>query len=184
MSDNGHGARNVRQWPWCGFFSLQQFDLGLLETRQLDKANELLDELKQRCLVHDGAANATFKECYFNKAMESGKSLLDKQFKMVPTTCNVLLEVLLKLGRKTEAWALFDQRLGNHTLPSFQAVNSGTFSIMVNDCVQLGKIEETIVAFNKVRTKANSKSFAVDVAEYNNVIARCCENAMLSKAVC
>nr|POE89684.1 pentatricopeptide repeat-containing protein [Quercus suber] len=101
--------------------------------------------------------------------MESYKSLLDRQFKMVPATCNVLLEVLLKHGKKKEALALFDPTLDNHTPPTFQAVNSETFNIMDNECFKPGKFEEV-----------NSKAFQMDVAAgYNNIIAGFYENEML-----
>ncbi|KAG6601852.1 Pentatricopeptide repeat-containing protein, partial [Cucurbita argyrosperma subsp. sororia] len=72
--------------------------------------------------------------------MESYKSLLDRQFKMIPATCNVLLEVLLKHGKKTEALGPYLIRCWITTLaPNFQAVNSDTFNIMVNECFKLGK---------------------------------------------
>ncbi|MED6138948.1 hypothetical protein PIB30_079272 [Stylosanthes scabra] len=150
-------------------------------------ANELFDELKERCLVYDGVVNATYMEWIFNQgrdkeAMDSYKSLLDREFRMTPATCNVLLEVLLKHGKATEAWALFDQMLDNHTPPNFQAVNSDTFNIMVNECFKLGKFGEALATFKKVGTRANSKPFAMDVAGYNNIIAGFCENGMLSDA--
>jgi len=72
--------------------------------------------------------------------------------------------------------------LDNHTPPNFQAVNSDTFNIMVNECFNLGNFEEALATFKKVGTKANSKPFAMDVAGYNNIIARFCENEMLSQA--
>lgn len=178
MLNKGHGADSL---VYNNLIS------GFLNLENLEKANELFDELKERCLVYDGVVNATYMEWYFNKgrdkeAMESYKSLMDRQFRMTPATCNVLLEVLLKHGKKTEAWALFDQMLDNHTPPNFQAVNSDTFNIMVNECFKLGKFSEALATFKKVGTKANSKPFAMDVAGYNNIIARFCENGMLSEA--
>ena len=112
------------------------------------------------------------------EAMESYKSWHDCQFKMVPTTRNVLLEVLLKHGKKKEAMALFESTLDNHTPPTFQVVNSETFNIMVNECFKPGKFEEVIPTFKKVGTKSNSKAFQMDVAGYN-IIARFYENEML-----
>ena len=112
--------------------------------------------------------------------MESYKSLLDRQFKMVPATCNVLLEVLLKHGKKKVVLALFDSTLDNHTPPTFQAVNSETFNIMFNEYFKPGKFEEVIPTLKKVGTKSNSKAFQMDVAAgYNNIIARFYENEML-----
>ncbi|XP_054814546.1 pentatricopeptide repeat-containing protein At1g10270 isoform X2 [Prosopis cineraria] len=178
MLNKGHGADSL---VYNNLIS------GFLNLGNLEKANELFDELKERCLVYDGVVNATYMEWFFNQgrdkeAMESYKSLMDRQFRMIPATCNVLLEVLLRHGREKEAWALFDQMLDNHTPPNFQAVNSDTFNIMVNECFKLGKISEALSTFKKVGTRANSKPFAMDVAGYNNIISRCCENGMLSEA--
>lgn len=160
---------------------------GFLDLEDFDKANEFFDELKERCLVYDGVVNATFMEWFFNKgrgkeAMESYRSLLDRQFKMTPPTCNVLLEVLLRHGKKKEAWELFDSMLDNHTPPNFQAVNSETFNIMVNECFKEGKFTEAVETFRKVGTKMGSRPFAMDVAGYNNIVVRFAEHGMTSEA--
>ncbi|GKV38731.1 hypothetical protein SLEP1_g46611 [Rubroshorea leprosula] len=160
---------------------------GFLKLGNLEKANELFDELKERCLVYDGVVNATFMEWWFSQgkdkeAMQSYKSWLDRKFRMIPATGNTLLEVLLKHEKKTEAWALFEEMLDSHMPPNIQAVNSDTFSIMVNECFKLGKCEEAIQTFKKAGTKAGSKPFAMDVAGFNNIITRFCELGMLSEA--
>ncbi|GAB2278190.1 Pentatricopeptide repeat-containing protein At1g10270 [Dionaea muscipula] len=160
---------------------------GFLDLGNLDKANELFDELKGRCLVYDGVVSATFMDWFFNQgrekeAMESYKYLLDRQFRMTPATCNVLLEVLLRHDRKKEAWDLFDSMLDNHTPPTVQAVNSETFSIMVNECFKLGKYSEAVETFRKAGTKVASKPFAMDVAGYTNIVVKFCENGMISEA--
>ncbi|RDY14102.1 Pentatricopeptide repeat-containing protein, partial [Mucuna pruriens] len=178
MLSKGHGADSL---VYNNLIS------GFLDLGNFDKANELFDELKERCLVYDGVVNATFMEWFFKKgmdkeAMESYKSLLDRQFRMTPSTCNVLLEVLLKHAKNTEAWALFHHMLDNHTPPNFQAVNSDTFNLMVNECFKLRNFEDALATFKKVGTKPNSKPFAMDVAGYNNIIARFCENGLLSQA--
>ncbi|MBA0750262.1 hypothetical protein Gogos_001680 [Gossypium gossypioides] len=178
MLNKGHGADSL---------VFNNLISGFLNLGNLDKANELFDELKERCLVYDGVVNATFMEWWFNQgkdkeAMESYKSLLDRKFKMPPPTCNTLLEVLLKHGKTKEAWTLFEDMLDNHTPPNTQAVNSDTFNIMVNECFKLGNIEEAIKTFKKVGTKPGSKPFAMDVAGYNNIITRFCEHGMLSEA--
>ncbi|XVF24273.1 hypothetical protein REPUB_Repub13aG0113400 [Reevesia pubescens] len=178
MLNKGHGADSL---------VFNNLISGFLNLGNLDKANELFDELKERCLVYDGVVNATFMEWWFNQgkdkeAMDSYKSLLDRKFKMPPPTCNTLLEVLLKHGKTKEAWALFEDMLDNHTPPNTQAVNSDTFNIMVNECFKLGNFEEAIKTFKKVGTKPGSKPFAMDVAGYNNIIARFCEHGMLSEA--
>ncbi|CAI8585711.1 unnamed protein product [Vicia faba] len=155
--------------------------LGFLELGNLDKANELLDELKERCLVYDGVVKATYMDWFFNQrrdkeAMGSYKSLMDRQFRMISATC--LLEVLLKHGKQKEAWELFDQMLYNHTPPNFQAVNSDTFNIIVNECFKR-KVDEVVSTFRKVGTKPNSKPFIMDVDGYRNIISRYCESGVL-----
>jgi len=154
---------------------------GFLELGNLDKANELFDELKNRCIVYDGVVNATYMEWFFKQgkdkeAMDSYKSLMDREFRMTPATCNVLLEVLLKHDKQKEASELFDQMLDNHTPPNFQAVNSDTFNIMVNECFKHGKFDEAL------GTKINSKPFIMDVAGYRYIISRFCEIGMMSEA--
>ncbi|XP_057251916.1 pentatricopeptide repeat-containing protein At1g10270 isoform X2 [Beta vulgaris subsp. vulgaris] len=158
---------------------------GFLDLDDFDKANEFFDELKERCLVYDGVVNATFMEWFFQRgkgkeAMESYRSLLDRQFKMTPATGNELLEVFLRHEKKKEAWELFDSMLDNHTPPNFQAVNSDTFNIMVNECFREGKYEEAVTTFRKVGIKM--KPFAMDVAGYNNIIVRFAEHGMIHKA--
>jgi len=78
-----------------------------------------------------------------------------------------LLEVLLRHGRETEAWALFDAMLDDHTPPTFQAVNSDTFNLMVNECFRLGKVSEALETFKKVGKGLKTRPFAMDVAGYN-----------------
>ncbi|KAF5742500.1 ACT11D09.4 [Tripterygium wilfordii] len=178
MLNKGHGADSL---VYNNLIS------GFLEMGNLDKANELFDELKERCLVYDGVVNATYMDWFFRQgrdkeAMESYKSLMDRGFKMVPATRNVLLETLLKHGKKAEASYLFEQMLDDHTPPNFQAVNSDTFNIMVNECFKLGKFAEAVDTFKKVGTKPGSRPFTMDVAGYSNIIVRFCENGMLTEA--
>lgn len=160
---------------------------GFLELGNLDKANEFFDELQERCLVFDGVVSATFMDWFFKQgrekeAMEAYKYLLNKQFKMVPATCNVLLEVLVRHGKEKEAWDLFNSMLDNHTPPTFQAVNSDTFNIMVNECFRLGKVSEAMEVFSRVGKGAKSRPFAMDVAGFNNMIARLCDVEKLEDA--
>ncbi|XP_074302528.1 uncharacterized protein LOC141634144 isoform X2 [Silene latifolia] len=160
---------------------------GYLDLGELEKANELFDELKERCLVYDGVVNASFMEWFFvqergKEAMESYRGLLDRELRMTPVTCNVLLEVLLKHGKNKEAWELFDSMLDNHTTPTFQAVNSESFSIMANECFKEGKYDEAVATFRKVGTKMGSRPFVMDVAGYTNMIVRFTEHGMLDEA--
>ncbi|CAN4110762.1 unnamed protein product [Withania somnifera] len=178
MLNKGHGADSL---------VYNNLILGFLNLGNLEKANELFDELKERCTVYDGVVNATFMDCFFKQgkvkeAMESYRSLLDKKYRMVPATCNVLLEVLLRHGRETEAWALFDAMLDDHTPPTFQAVNSDTFNLMVNECFRLGKVSEALETFKKVGKGLKTRAFAMDVAGYNNMITRLSELEMMEEA--
>lgn len=161
--------------------------LGFLNLGNLDKAIELFDELKERCSVYDGVVTATFMDWFFKngrdkEAMDYYRDLLGKEFKMVPATCNVLLETLLRHERTTEAWALFDTMLDRHTPPTFQGVNSETFSIMVNEHCRIGKVLEAIDVFKRVGKKVGSKPFSMDVAGFNNMIIRYCEHDMMEDA--
>nr|GLL23923.1 pentatricopeptide repeat-containing protein At1g10270 isoform X2 [Ipomoea trifida] len=178
MLNKGHGADSL---------VYNNLILGFLELGNLEKANELFDELKERCLVYDGTVNATFMDWFFKQgrereAMDSYKDLLDRKFRMVPATCNALLEVLLKHGRDKEALDLFDAMLDDHTPPVFQAVNSDTFNIMVNECFKLGKVSEAMDTFKKAGKSVKSKPFAMDVAGFNNMITRLCELEMMEEA--
>ncbi|KAI4342225.1 hypothetical protein MLD38_026873 [Melastoma candidum] len=175
MLGKGHGADSL---------VFNNLIKGFLELGNLQKAEELFDELKGRCLVYDGVVNATFMEWYFKQgrdmeALESYSSLLNRKFRMVPATSNVLLEVLLKYGQMKEAWDMFERMLDDHTPPTFQAVNSDTFNLMVNNCFKEGKIEEALTTFRKVGTKSTCRPFVMDVAGYNNMIVRYCEHGML-----
>ncbi|KAI3695098.1 hypothetical protein L1987_78086 [Smallanthus sonchifolius] len=178
MVGDGHGADS---------HVFNNVILGFLNLGNLEKANEFFDELKSRCMVYDGIVNASFMEWFFSQgrakeAMESYKSLLDKEFKMVPATCNVLLEVLLKWGKKVEAEALFDSMLDRHTPPVVQAVNSDTFNLMVNECFKEGKESEAYGVFKKAGKAPKSKPFAMDTAGFNNIILRYCEKNMVDDA--
>ncbi|KAL0794606.1 hypothetical protein Bca101_065983 [Brassica carinata] len=116
------------------------------------------------------------------EAMEVYRSLLDEKFRMYPHTGNVLLEVFLKYGKKDEAWALFDEMLDNHTLPSILSVNSETVCIMVNECFKMGQFEEAVDTFQKVGRKLTSRPFVMDYVGYCNIVTRFCEHGMLPEA--
>ncbi|KAL1542073.1 Pentatricopeptide repeat-containing protein [Salvia divinorum] len=161
--------------------------LGFLNLGNLEKANEFFDELKERCTVYDGVVNATFMDWFFNQgkakeAMESYRDLMAREYRMVPATRNVLLETLLKRGEKKEALDLFHGMLDDHTPPTFQAVNSDTISMMVNEYFKEGNVEEAKDVFKRTGKGAKSKPFYMDVAGYNNMITRFCELEMMDEA--
>ncbi|KAG6402051.1 hypothetical protein SASPL_138921 [Salvia splendens] len=178
MLHKGHGADSL---------VYNNVILGFLNLGNLEKANEIFDELKERCTVYDGVVNATFMDWFFNQgrakeAMESYRDLMAREYKMVPATRNVLLETLLKHGKKDEAWELFHGMLDDHTPPTFQAVNSDTISMMVNECFKEGDVEKAKDVFKRTGKGAKSKPFYMDVAGYNNMITRFCELEMMDEA--
>ncbi|CAL1352514.1 unnamed protein product [Linum trigynum] len=178
MLTRGHGADSL---------VFNNVIKGFLELGNLDKANEFFDELKQRCLVYDGVVSATFMDWWFkqgndSEAMESYRSLKLKKFRMVPATCNVLLEVLLRYGKKEAALELFEEMLDNHTPPTFQAVDAETFNLMVNECFKEGKFAEAVDTFTKAGTNPKSRPFTMTVPGFNNIIMRFAENGMMTEA--
>ncbi|CAA2963708.1 pentatricopeptide repeat-containing At1g10270-like [Olea europaea subsp. europaea] len=178
MLHKGHGADSL---------VFNNLILGFLNVGNLEKANELFDELKGRCTVYDGVVNATFMDWFFNQgkpkeAMESYRDLMGRNYRMVPATQNVLLETLLRHGEKQEAWKLFHDMLDDHTPPTFQAVNSDTINMMVNECFKEGKITEAIDVFKRTGKAEKSKPFMMDVAGFNNMITRLCELGMMEEA--
>ncbi|EYU33291.1 hypothetical protein MIMGU_mgv1a018185mg, partial [Erythranthe guttata] len=166
MLHKGHGADSL---------VFNNVILGFLNLGNLDKANELFDELKERCTVYDGVGKP-------KEAMESYRDLMSRNYRMVPATRNVLLETLLKHGKKKEAWDLFNDMLDDHTPPTFQAVNSETFNMMVNECFKEGKVEEAMEVFKRSGKGVKSKPFQMDVAGFNNMMTRLCELDMMDEA--
>ncbi|XP_073151483.1 pentatricopeptide repeat-containing protein At1g10270-like [Henckelia pumila] len=178
MLNKGHGADSM---------VYNNVILGFLNLGNLEKANELFDELKERCTVYDGVVNATFMDWFFNQgkpkeAMESYRDLMGRNYRMVPATRNVLLETLLRHEKHKEAWDLFNDMLDDHTPPTFQAVNSDTFNMMVNECFKEGKAEEATEVFKRSGKGVKSKPFQMDVAGFNNMILRMCELEMMDEA--
>ncbi|GAV59004.1 PPR domain-containing protein/PPR_1 domain-containing protein/PPR_2 domain-containing protein, partial [Cephalotus follicularis] len=161
---------------------------GFLDIDDIGKANGLFEELKGKCAQYDGVLHATFMDWFFKKGqakegMEMYQSLLDRGIsKMNPNTGNILLSVLLKHGKESEAWKLFDQMLGNHIPPIFHAVNSNSYNIMVNECFKSGKYSEAIQVFRMIGKQQGSKPFAMDISGYNNIITNLCENNLLVEA--
>lgn len=178
MLNKGHGADSL---------VYNNIIAGFLNLGDLERANDFFNQLKERCAVWDGVVNATFMDWYFNKgmekeAMECYHDLLDRDFKMAPATCNVLLGVLLKHGKSVDANALFERMLDNHNTPVVQAVNSDTYNIMVNECFRLGKVSEAIAVFRQVGMAPKSRPFQMDGSGYNNMIEKLCQHGMVGEA--
>ncbi|CAA6667777.1 unnamed protein product [Spirodela intermedia] len=168
--NGGHGLAQGDAEQGHGADSLVYNNLmaGFIDLGNMDKALELFEELRERCLVYDGVVHATLMEGYFKRgmekeAMESYQSLLDRQFKMNAVTCNTLLEALLKREKVKEAEALFEHMLSAHNPPSFQAMNTDTYNIMV---------------FHRTGTKPCT----MDVGCFNNIISKLCERGLIAGA--
>ncbi|KEH23217.1 putative tetratricopeptide-like helical domain-containing protein [Medicago truncatula] len=159
-----------------------------IQLGNVDKANELIDELKRWCPnYYIGDVSVTYIHWFFEQerdkeAMECYNSLLNRKCMMRPKTCNMLLEILLRFGKKTEAWDLFHGMLDNHTPPTFHAVNSDTFILMVDECLKLGKIDEALATLKKVGTKPDSRPFFLDIDGNSKLISSFDEYDMLSEA--
>jgi len=174
MLNRGHGADSLV------YNVLMQ---GFIDRGNMEKAFELFDELKERCLVYDGVVHATFMEAFWKQgkdkeAMENYQSLIDRQFNMSPATCNVLLTTLLKHDKDIEADKLFQNMLDRHNHPAFLAVNTETYTIMVNRKFDLGKFDEAIEVFHRT----GRKPLQMDVGCFNNIIGKLCERGMVSEA--
>ncbi|KEH23216.1 putative tetratricopeptide-like helical domain-containing protein [Medicago truncatula] len=178
LLDSGHTDSSV----------YNNLTLACSQLGNLDKANEFIDELKIRCpYYHHGVVSATYMNWFLKQgrdkdAMECYKSLLNRKCRMRPETGDVLLEVLLKYGKKTEAWDLFHDMLDNHTPSTFHGVDSDTFTLMVEECLKLGKVDEALATLKKVGTKPDSKPFFLDVDGYCQLISIFCAHDMLSEA--
>ncbi|KAG0496585.1 hypothetical protein HPP92_001276 [Vanilla planifolia] len=157
---------------------------GFIDLGDMDKAIELFDELREHCPIYDGVVHATLMEGYWKqgmdkKAMDCYQSLLDRQFRMTPATCNVLLETLLKHDKLIEADKLFDHMLDEHKPPVFMGLNLETYKIMTNHFLQQERFAEAIEVFRRTGVKPLPKN----VAAYNHIIQHLCENGMQTDAV-
>lgn len=158
---------------------------GFLRLDNLEEAykhfNELHDEFGYN--EKDGVVYAEFMDCFFRhsratEAMLFFRRFLDQPFRLSPAIGNIFLEVFLKHGESGEAWTLFDKMFDDHTPPEFIGVNPNTFNIMVNECFKLGKFLEAIYVFKR----SQKVHLAMDVAGYNAIISRLCEEGILSEA--
>ncbi|VVB09177.1 unnamed protein product [Arabis nemorensis] len=152
------------------------FIRGLLDVGNVERANELYDDLKLcedlDCVVE---VSATFMEHWFKqgmdeKAMECYLSFKEEHRQMRASTGNRLLKVLLKYGKKTEAWSLFNQMKATR-------FDSESCNIMVNECFKIGKVGEAIQIFDKLVGTSEDPQLC-----YRNMITRLCEQGMLSEA--
>ncbi|CAA7050712.1 unnamed protein product [Microthlaspi erraticum] len=160
------------------------FIRGFLGEGNLERANQLFQELKL-CGDSDAVMEVSsmfmehwFKQGMDEKAMECYVSSKEEFSEIRVNAGNALLSVLLRYGRKTEAWLLFSQMmLEQSSFPELCKGDSGSCNIMVNECFKLGKITEAVEIFRKaVGTLTNPQLC------YRNMITRFCEQGMLSEA--
>ncbi|KFK37331.1 hypothetical protein AALP_AA4G242800 [Arabis alpina] len=165
------------------------FIRGFLDMGNVERANHLFDELK---LNGDSDAVvkviATFMEHWFKqgmdeKAMECYMSSKEEFSKMRVIAGNTLLKVLLRHGKKPEAWSLFKQMREQSKFPRLEEYrdarkfDSETCNIMVNECFKLGQISEATEIFHKVIGTISDPQLC-----YRNMITRFCKQGMLSEA--
>lgn len=157
---------------------------GFLEQGNLDMAYELRDDFKTCSLrnrieiLNSAFVEHLFKQCKDEEAMELYKSSLNNKdgFTANGAVGNAYLKVLLKYGKKTQAWALFQYMLDNYHLGS--ALDVDTLNMMVNECFELGRFSDALNIF----IKAKAKFDCLPVGAYRNLITRFCRNGKLSEA--
>ncbi|CAL9237033.1 unnamed protein product, partial [Arabidopsis halleri] len=136
------------------------FIRGYLDMGNLERANQIFQELKS-----------------------SGDLDAEDFSKIHVTAGNSLLKVLLRYGKKTEAWSLFSQMLEQSRFPGLEEYrntrkfDSESCNIMVNECFKLGHVSEAIKIFHKVVGTISDPQLC-----YRNMITRFCEHGMLSDA--
>ncbi|KFK35295.1 hypothetical protein AALP_AA5G266100 [Arabis alpina] len=159
---------------------------GLLLRGDLEKANEVLGDIMGITHVHDTGyddvanVSSVFMEYWFEQGKEEEAIKCYNNVKLrkgtKATTVNTLLDLLLKYGRKTEAWSLFKEVLDSEEM---FILNSDTLNIMVNECFKMGRFDQAVQTFNKVKA---SKSNYIQVSCYTNIITRFSECGMLLEA--
>lgn len=162
---------------------------GFLNLGNLDMAYQLLEGFESDGFHSDrpweyksesGVVRVAFIEHWLKQgkdeeAMRWYQSLLgNDRYQVFGDTGNDLLQLLLRYGKKTEAWELF------HRMLDGSPVYSETIDTMVRECFEEGRFREGIETFYKVKAKVGS----LKALDYRNVITRCCEQGMLSEAEC
>ncbi|VVA99368.1 unnamed protein product [Arabis nemorensis] len=159
---------------------------GYLEQGNLDMAYELRDDFKT-CSLRNRIEilNSVFVEHLFKQgkdeeAMELYKSSLNNKdgFTANGAVANAYLKVLLKYGKKTQAWALFQYMLDNYSNYHRSELDVDTLNMMVNECFKSGRFSDALNTF--IKTKAKLKY--LPVGAYKNIITRFCRNGNLSEA--
>ncbi|XP_010512832.1 PREDICTED: pentatricopeptide repeat-containing protein At3g60980, mitochondrial-like [Camelina sativa] len=160
----------------------------LLRQGGFEKANEVLGRLLGSSHVHGDEYDrvAIFSHTYMKYWFEQGKEvkamhcygLLQLRKLTKDTVVNALLALLLKYGKKTEAWSLFDQVLHSKEMDN---VNHYTLNIVVNEFFKIGRFDHAIQIFHKVKALKLNKNPHV-VTCYRNIITRLNKQGILFEA--
>lgn len=184
-----------------GGFKYSVFIRGYLAHGNIDKANKLFQDLKQgRESYPDTMDEHSFKmsqvaymeHCFKQgkdkEAMEWYRSAVAKyclkqgkdgeegtEFCNEPAvTINTVLQVLLKYGKKTEAWSLFDKLCGNSDKAD-KWLDQETRCIMIRECFETGEISKAMELARKEARAGNSKCCTT-------IVTRLLRQGMLSEA--
>ncbi|XP_010418614.1 PREDICTED: pentatricopeptide repeat-containing protein At3g60960, mitochondrial-like [Camelina sativa] len=181
------------------------FIRGFLAHGNIDKANKLFKDLKQ---VHEtypcyGAeyiemSQVAYMEHFFKhgkdeEAMQWYRSTISKYCLKQGTvdnripktwdnradTVNTVLKVLLKYGKKTEAWSLFDKLCGNSDIERKEVgkwTDQETRCIMIRECFETGEISKAVeIARTKEAWDGNDEC-------YTTLVTRFVREGMMSEA--
>ncbi|XP_010440138.1 PREDICTED: pentatricopeptide repeat-containing protein At3g60980, mitochondrial-like [Camelina sativa] len=161
---------------------------GYLEQGNLDMAYQLRDDFKtcstrnEIAILESLFVEYLFKQGKDEEAMDLYRSSVTMNKNGLTenaTVGNVYLKLLLKYGRKTQAWPLFGYVLNYYNLcVGFDA--SDALNFMVNECFEMGRFSDAVNIFTKAKAKFKYNSKLVGV--YRNLITRLCQNGRLSEA--
>ncbi|XP_010451452.1 PREDICTED: pentatricopeptide repeat-containing protein At3g60980, mitochondrial-like [Camelina sativa] len=162
---------------------------GYLEQRNLDMAYQLRGDFKT-CSIRNEIAilESVFVEYLFKQgkdeeAMDLYRSAVTLNKNGLTENAivgNVYLKLLLKYGRKTQAWALFEYMLDYYDLCYTWEDATDALNLMVNECFEMGRFSDAMDIFTKAKAKVKYNSVLVGV--YRNLITRLCQNGRLSEA--
>ncbi|XP_010445348.1 PREDICTED: pentatricopeptide repeat-containing protein At3g60980, mitochondrial-like [Camelina sativa] len=133
---------------------------GYLEQGNLDMAYQLRDDFKtcstrnEIAILESLFVEYLFKQGKDEEAMDLYRSSVTMNKNGLTenaTVGNVYLKLLLKYGRKTQAWPLFGYMLDNHCC--WFRFDADTLNLMVNECFQVGRFSDALNIFTKAKTK-------------------------------
>ncbi|KAJ4900034.1 Pentatricopeptide repeat-containing protein [Raphanus sativus] len=156
---------------------------GFLQQGNLDMAYQLRDDFKT-CSIRNRITilNSVFVEYLFKqgndeKAMELYRTSLNNNgFTANGHVGHPYLKVLLKYGKKTQAWALFDYMLDN--FDECIGLGNETLNMMMDECIKEGRFSDAL----NILAKSKAKSKYLHVGAYRNLITNFCLNGRLSEA--